>query len=184
MKYAVGDIVSIIDKNIDGKIIEILPNDMLLIQIDYGNQLTYNEIFPIKKVVHKISEEDYKNHISYPINKKSNKKDNSPTKKINNDKKCLIIDLHIEAIESKYNEKINKTKYLERQKQECINAINKCIKQKIPKLIIIHGIGEGILKQEIIKIISSYDNIYYQDAPIKKYGNGATILNIKNLFKN
>ncbi len=183
MNYNIGDIVSIIDDNIEGKIIKILPNNNLLIEIDFGNGLTNKEIFPINKVTPKIYEKDYKNHLSYILHTKTNLKNYPQKEKIKN-KKCIEIDLHIEAIESKYNIKIDKNKYLERQKTECINAIEKCIANKIPQLIIIHGVGDGILRNEIIKIISSYDNIIYQDAPYKKYGKGAILLTIKKLFEN
>ncbi|MFT3738951.1 MAG: DUF2027 domain-containing protein [Breznakibacter sp.] len=45
------------------------------------------------------------------------------------------------------------------------------------KLIFIHGVGGGILKQEIVKLLkNNYKKMYYQDASFKEYGYGATMV--------
>lgn len=45
---------------------------------------------------------------------------------------------------------------------------------KIRKVTFIHGIGNGILKQEIRRILKEDDGVKFYDAPYSKYGFGAT----------
>lgn len=42
------------------------------------------------------------------------------------------------------------------------------------KLIVIHGVGEGVLRREIRHLLEGWDNIEYNDASYQKYGFGAT----------
>ena len=50
---------------------------------------------------------------------------------------------------------------------------------KLQKIIFIHGVGIGRLKSEILKILQQYPNLHYFDAPLSKYGVGATEVWIK-----
>jgi dsDNA-specific endonuclease/ATPase MutS2 len=45
-------------------------------------------------------------------------------------------------------------------------------------LIVIHGVGNGKLKQEIASILKTVDDIEYYDASYKDYGYGATEVRI------
>jgi len=55
---------------------------------------------------------------------------------------------------------------------KCLDA---AIVHKFKKVTFIHGVGQGRLKEEIHKIITeSYAGVKIQDAPFKKYGQGAT----------
>ena len=46
--------------------------------------------------------------------------------------------------------------------------------ERIPKLVFIHGVGEGVLKKELEYLFNRYDGITYYDADFQKYGRGAT----------
>lgn len=47
------------------------------------------------------------------------------------------------------------------------------------KLVFIHGVGNGVLKQELLKLLKTkYKRYYYQDASFKEYGYGATMVTI------
>lgn len=46
------------------------------------------------------------------------------------------------------------------------------------KIIFIHGVGNGRLKQEIISVLKATRGISFQDASYKEYGFGATQVNI------
>ena len=48
------------------------------------------------------------------------------------------------------------------------------IRNRIPKIVFIHGVGEGILKAELDFLLGRYDGIDFQDANYQKYGLGAT----------
>lgn len=42
------------------------------------------------------------------------------------------------------------------------------------KLIVIHGVGEGILREEVRRILQFYDGVQFHDADMGRYGTGAT----------
>ena len=52
------------------------------------------------------------------------------------------------------------------------------IKKRIPKIVFIHGVGEGVLRQELETLISRYNNVQFYDADYKTYGLGATEVKI------
>lgn len=59
-----------------------------------------------------------------------------------------------------------------------MDYFNKCLAgafmNKLQKIIFIHGVGNGTLKNEIIKVLKTYDNLHYFEASMAKYGVGAT----------
>ena len=48
------------------------------------------------------------------------------------------------------------------------------IRKRIQKVVFIHGVGEGVLKEELKYLFNRYDNVAFYDAEYKKYGLGAT----------
>lgn len=48
------------------------------------------------------------------------------------------------------------------------------IQKRISKVVFIHGVGEGILKEELHYLFNRYENLRYYDADYQKYGLGAT----------
>ena len=83
------------------------------------------------------------------------------------------IDLHIEELVDSYSGLTNSqiiAIQLERFEQE----LDFVIANNFKKLIVIHGVGNGRLKQEIIMILKGVSGISYYDASYKNYGFGAT----------
>jgi dsDNA-specific endonuclease/ATPase MutS2 len=46
--------------------------------------------------------------------------------------------------------------------------------KRIQKVVFIHGVGEGVLKEELFYLFRKYPNITHYDADYQKYGLGAT----------
>lgn len=90
------------------------------------------------------------------------------------------VDLHIEALHD------NPAKLSDAEKHNiqlrffrtCVNA---AILNGIKKVTFIHGVGRGVLKTEIQQELDQYDDVSYMDAPISKYGVGATEVYFKKL---
>jgi hypothetical protein len=56
-------------------------------------------------------------------------------------------------------------------------ALETAINGKLKKVVFIHGVGQGKLKYEIIRILrDKYPDLNYQDASFKEYGYGATMV--------
>ena len=48
------------------------------------------------------------------------------------------------------------------------------ITNRIPKLVFIHGVGEGVLRMELETLFRRYSEVTFSDASYRKYGAGAT----------
>ena len=48
------------------------------------------------------------------------------------------------------------------------------ISKRIQTVVFIHGVGEGVLKEELRYLFNRYDNVKFYDADYQKYGSGAT----------
>lgn len=89
------------------------------------------------------------------------------------DSSCAEVDLHIgELVEDYY--LLEPEQMLRIQLNHAERCLNEAIIQGLKKVIFIHGIGQGVLKNELKKMLDKYDNLHYFDASIMKYGAGAT----------
>ena len=52
------------------------------------------------------------------------------------------------------------------------------ITKRIPKVVFVHGVGEGVLKAELDFLLGRYENVSFYDASYKEYGFGATEVRI------
>gem|GEM_PF-3418876 len=85
------------------------------------------------------------------------------------------VDLHIQALTGDHKE-LTPMEALNFQLSYFRKALNSAIAEKTPKLIVIHGVGAGILKAEIQKEVAEIDFAHMYDAPLHKYGVGATVI--------
>ena len=83
------------------------------------------------------------------------------------------IDLHIEEL-LESTRGMSNTEILLKQMKEFRATFKKAKQKHINKLIVIHGIGEGVLKNEIRTYLSQQDQIEVYDADFTAYGKGAT----------
>ncbi|MDT8307897.1 MAG: DUF2027 domain-containing protein [Bacteroidales bacterium] len=84
-----------------------------------------------------------------------------------------VVDLHIHNITDEHRH-INQGEALKIQLSYFSKVLESAIRMQVQRLILIHGVGNGILKSEIRKYLDEYDFIHYFDAPIALYGLGAT----------
>ena len=70
---------------------------------------------------------------------------------------------------------------LEIQLKRFRNELDTAIENGTRRIVFIHGIGNGTLKQELRKELGTkYKKYYFQDASFKEYGYGATMVILKN----
>lgn len=170
--------VKFIDENISGKIVKVNKNGTIIVLSDDGFEYTTS----LKKVVfcNETEIEKYKKTLNnFDKELISNENNFSKVRKKNNE---IIIDLHIENVIKKcHNNKYNK--YFKRdelniQLDYFVDELHKAMNKGVKKVYFIHGKGKGVLKEEIRKILRSYTNIKFCDAPYKKFGEGATEVHI------
>ncbi|OCB75494.1 Smr/MutS family protein [Flavobacterium crassostreae] len=87
-------------------------------------------------------------------------------------------DLHIEKL-VKNKQGMSNYDILTLQADTAKRHIEFAIRNRIPKIVFIHGVGEGVLKAELDFLLGRYDSIDFKEANYQKYGQGATEVYIK-----
>lgn len=89
------------------------------------------------------------------------------------------IDLHIESLLDSHMGMSN-AEILSIQMKEFRSFYNRARAKHIRKLIIIHGVGSGVLKDDVRLFLDKKDGIEYYDADFREYGKGATAVEIRH----
>jgi hypothetical protein len=83
-----------------------------------------------------------------------------------------VVDLHIhELVDDPSN--LESSEILEFQKNHFLKCIDSAIANNFSKVVFIHGIGNGTLRQILIELLQKQEGIRFFDAPMSKYGAGA-----------
>lgn len=91
----------------------------------------------------------------------------------------IEVDLHINQLIDNMTG-MNNAEMLELQLRKFNNIMQENLKRKGQKIVFIHGKGDGVLKNALLKEIKNkYKSCYYQDASFREYGFGATMVTIK-----
>jgi dsDNA-specific endonuclease/ATPase MutS2 len=54
------------------------------------------------------------------------------------------------------------------------------IQSQTKRIVFIHGVGQGVLKQEVARLLKSkFPKYIFQDASFKEYGYGATMVMLR-----
>lgn len=176
-----GDKVSVLDDAIDGVVVE--TNGLnVTIETSDGFMMTYksNELIKI----------DSGNTMNFTFNKSQVILEKEVVKPnyVNKDKKSKKeipvpeFDLHIEKLVKNY-KGMNNYDILTLQTETAKRHVEFAIRNRIPKIVFIHGVGEGVLKSELDFMLGRFDNITFHDANYQKYGLGATEVYFKQNTK-
>jgi len=136
-------------------------------------------VFPVYKFSERMASEAYlitDKDLSGMLSQKNKEMVRSKVSKphaINNPLNELEIDLHIEELLEDYSNMSN-AEIVQVQLRHFKNALDKAINEHLKKLIVIHGVGNGRLKQEVREILAGYKNLKYFDGSYARYGFGAT----------
>lgn len=87
------------------------------------------------------------------------------------------VDLHLHEIAENY-AGFTRHDIVTYQLNHAKNQFFKARKAGVRKIVFIHGVGEGILREELRKMLSSFQGITFYDADYSKYGYGATAVEI------
>lgn len=86
------------------------------------------------------------------------------------------VDLHQDVITEDDN--LEPHRILRLQMDQFRRNLEKAKRDRVKKVVFIHGVGEGILRNEIRKELEYYPNCSFEDAPFDRYGYGATLVRI------
>lgn len=93
------------------------------------------------------------------------------------DKSIAEVDLHLhELIEDE--RRLGTDERLTYQLAYFERALEAAIRDGKRKLIVIHGVGEGVLREEVRRLLQFYEGVRFHDADMRRYGSGATEVEI------
>lgn len=175
----IGDKVQVLDDNLEGKIISI-NNDTVQVETIDGFHLTYSkrELIVIASDAPKIN---FDVSVSKVLaEKESPKKQVSPLSKFGKKEQMVFeVDLHLEKIITGRNQNLTNFDKLNIQLEEAKRAMNFAISKRYNRVVLIHGVGDGVLKSELEYLLKRYENIVIQEAKYSRYGLGAMEIYIK-----
>lgn len=97
----------------------------------------------------------------------------------NYEKPAQLVDLHIEAL-TKNHYSMSNGQMLELQLNTFLNKFEQAIASGMDEITFIHGVGNGVLRQEIQRKLSGHKNVaWFEDTQKEKFGYGATKVKIK-----
>lgn len=171
MRLEIGNKVAVLDDVIKGIVVAI-SGDNVSVKID---DMTY--VFKAKELVKIGVEQSVLSKYSDINNPMLKEKTQPPKKKKQVFKKTknevvMEVDLHIEKL-LKTSRGMDNFDILNYQLNTAKRKLEYCINKRISRLVLIHGVGEGVLKTELHYLLNKYP-VSYQDASYKEYGLGAT----------
>jgi dsDNA-specific endonuclease/ATPase MutS2 len=170
-----GDKVSVLDEAINGVVLSVKNNEVT-IETEDGFMMTFfvNELIKIQESSNLMNSIKRIN-VSEVSKEKEEPKARSFVKERKDKREIPApeFDLHIEKLVPN---KRGMSNYdiLTLQTETAKRHIEFAIRNRIPKIVFIHGVGEGILKAELDFLLGRYDGVDFQDANYQKYGLGAT----------
>jgi len=161
------DRVLVLDDNLAG-VVAFAKAEFITITTDDGVNLEFHTSELIHDKAFKIGEVQVKD----APQKAKNIKRNQSRKKAK-EIPAVEIDLHIHNL-VKSERGMDAYDKLNKQLDTATYKLEWAIKNRVPKLIFIHGVGAGVLRKELEYLFNRYDGITYYDANYQKYGRGAT----------
>lgn len=185
MKLVVGDKVSFVNESGQGCVTRLVDADLVMILDNNGFERPFkiSEIIKLDqlKAMDNIVFDDVA--VGYLDKKLANKKIKAEKldfkAKLENlnfsklDKSVMEIDLHIHELLDEYKSMTN-YEIVSYQMGHFERMLETAIKNKCKKIIFIHGVGQGVLKNEIRKVLAFYPGCTFHDASFQRYGQGAT----------
>ncbi len=179
MKIKIGDCVETIDDNIlgtvtgiSGDIITIEDGDGFVFQFEANELMISNSKNTLESAIYNSDIEAVKKE------KETTKRKNAPAvKPKERNAPKFEVDLHIHHLTDSTRGMTN-FDMLNLQLDTARRQLEFAIRKRIPKMVFIHGVGEGVLRQELETLLGRYNNVKFYDADYKTYGLGATEVRI------
>lgn len=177
MNIKIGDTVAVIDDVFKGKVTAIKAG-RIEVETDDGFTFEFapNELVVVNESQKELSKFSDINHEVFmeKLNVDTAKKKSSASKPLSKKEKSIImeVDLHIHQLTNS-TRGMDKIDMLTLQLNTAKHKLEYAIRNRIPKIVFIHGVGEGVLKTELDFLFNNYPVEVYA-ADFKKYGIGAT----------
>ena len=160
MKFQVGEFVSLLHETGSYRIISIDGNKAIIAdEHGFSYQVTTNSL--VKR-----------SPINSPIVNKENQ--STPSRPITpRNPQLPTLDLHASSLGIEH---LPPNQLLEQQLAQCRTFLNQCLDKHQPKALIIHGVGEGILKHAVRQLLMGKKGIQFHDGNYSIRGVGSTLV--------
>jgi len=171
--FTLGQSIQVLDDDLEGIIVAI-DSPFVTIETSEGFVIRFRESEIVPSISSKIK--DQLTNIPYQtgqLKEEHSKRKSIRVKPKERNLPPMEVDLHIHQLTKSYK---NLTNYeiLTLQIDTAERQLRFAISKRIPKVVFIHGVGQGVLKEELYHLFRKYENIKYYDADYQKYGAGAT----------
>ncbi|MFK7832677.1 MAG: DNA mismatch repair protein MutS [Winogradskyella sp.] len=179
MRFKIGDSVETIDDDIRGVITKMSENEITVEDAEgFDLQFQANELIlssTENSIEHSVYNTDFE---AIKREKAAKKRKSVPTvKPKERNAPKFEVDLHIHHL-TKSSRGMTNFDMLNLQLDTAKGQLEFAMRKRIPKIVFIHGVGEGVLRQELKTLFSRYNNVICYDADYKTYGLGATEIKI------
>jgi DNA-nicking Smr family endonuclease len=124
--------------------------------------------------INKLTDDDFQKVVKQKEQKPAEKK---PQRR--RDDEIIEVDLHIHELLDNPAGLSNK-EMLDVQLEKVESEMRSAIQSQTKRIVFIHGVGQGVLKQEVAKLLKSkFQKYRFQDASFKEYGYGATMVMLR-----
>lgn len=182
-----GDRVAFLDEVGGGVVLRIERPGVAMVRTDEGFELEvpFRQLVPGLRdngnVIYRVSDHQAGMVAANDVLEERRRKPKAPrpgkTPKRPEDNSVAEVDLHLhELVENE--RMLSDGEKLEFQLRYFERALESAIRDGKRKLIVIHGVGEGVLREEVRKILRFYDGVRFHDADMRRYGTGATEVEI------
>ncbi len=173
MLFKPGDLVAVLDDTLNG-VVTAVCGSTVTVEIEAGFVMDYETSELIKitdssalkvsnfEIAQIKAEKEIPKRKTIP--KQKYKERNAPK---------MEVDLHIHQL-TKSSKGMSNHEMLNLQLATAQRQLEFAIRKRIQKVVFIHGVGEGVLKEELYYLFKRYDQLKYYDADYQKYGLGAT----------
>lgn len=171
--FRIGDRVEALDDTIMGIVTKVSANE-ITIESEDGFPLRYT---PSELV--KVSDSNIISVTNYEIaqvkaeKELPKKRKQRLTKPKERNMPKMEVDLHIHQL-VKFTKGMTNHEILNIQLETAKRQLEFAISKRIQRVVFIHGVGEGVLKEELHYLFGRYDGVNFYDADYQKYGLGAT----------
>jgi len=171
MSFKIGDKVAFLHEKGHGKVTKIVSAYKVIVELSEGFEIEVNtkELAAINPI--SLTDLPIKSKDPLPSNPKPKPKSKP------NPKDLLVVDLHAEKLNEHFYS-MNNAQMLSMQLDYFQESLEKAIRGHASKIVFIHGVGNGVLRQSIRDILKRYDGIEFSDGSYQKYGRGATEVRI------
>jgi hypothetical protein len=171
--FEIGDLVETLDNDIIGKIVSIDGDKIKILSEDlFEIEFKANELIKLPDEELPVENHELKKVIQNELRTNTKKAESNPKPL-----KLLEVDLHIhELIDDARH--LSNFEILNIQLNNAKKRLEWAMQKRLKSIVFIHGVGQGVLREELYALFRRYDNLEWFDANYQTYGAGATEVRI------